>query len=112
MLLFGNTARLGGDDGTELALLPADAARGSEQETAMAYHTNVGPLTGPLLASAGYFAIGVLSAPQAHTPIGTALVTGQDQEGLARWRVTIDEIELPGLWVVIDREFRPSESSA
>jgi hypothetical protein len=26
----------------------------------MAYYTNVGPLSGPLLASAGYFAIGVL----------------------------------------------------
>jgi hypothetical protein len=74
----------------------------------MAYYTNVGPLSGPLLSSAGYFAIGVLQARQVHTPIGTALVAGQDQAGLALWRLTIDQVELPGLWVVVDREFRPA----
>jgi hypothetical protein len=50
----------------------------------------------------------VSKAPQAHTPIGTALVAGQDQNGLAPWRLTIDTIELPGLYLVIDREFRPA----
>jgi hypothetical protein len=74
----------------------------------MAYYTNLGPLSGPLLGSAGYFAIGVLSARQAYTPIGTALVAGRDENGLALWRLTIDTTELPGLWVVVDREFRPA----
>jgi hypothetical protein len=75
----------------------------------MAYHTNVGPLSGPLLSSAGYLAIRVLQARQAHTPIGVALVAGQDQNGWSLWRLTIDGIELPGLYVVINREFRPVE---
>jgi hypothetical protein len=74
----------------------------------MAYYTNAGPLSGPLLSSAGYFAIGVLPARQAHTPIGTAQVAGKDENGLAHWQLTIDTIELPGLWVVVDREFRPA----
>ncbi len=76
----------------------------------MAYYTNVGPLPGPLLVSAGYFAIGVLQARQAYTPIGMALVAGQDENGLALWRLTIDTFELPGFWVVVDREFRPAPS--
>jgi hypothetical protein len=75
----------------------------------MAYYTNVGPLSGPLLAGAGYFAIGVLSDPQTRTPIGTALVTGQDRHGRALWRLAIDQVELPGLWIVVDREFRPAD---
>jgi hypothetical protein len=75
----------------------------------MAYYTNLGPLSGPLLASAGYFAIGVVSAPQTRTPIGTALVTGQDRDGRALWRLAIDNVELPGLWIVVDRQFRPAD---
>ncbi len=77
----------------------------------MAYYTNVGPLSGPLLASAGYYAIGVLQAPQCHTPIGTALAAGKDANGLALWRLTIDQMELTGLYVAIDREFRPTGST-
>jgi hypothetical protein len=75
----------------------------------MAYHTYVGPLSGPLLAKAGYMAIAVLAAPQARKPIGTALATGEDGDGLALWRITFDAVELPGLYVVIDREFRLME---
>jgi hypothetical protein len=74
----------------------------------MAYYTNVGPLTGPLLAGAGYFAIGVFPARDTQIPIGMALANGRDQNGLALWRLTIDTIELPGLFVAIDREFRPA----
>jgi hypothetical protein len=37
-----------------------------------------------------------------------ALVAGQDQNGLALWRLTVDAIELLGLHVVIDRQFRPA----
>jgi len=73
----------------------------------MAYYTNVGPLSGPLLSSAGYFAIGVLRAREARTPVGTALTAGKDHDGLALWRLTIETFDLPGLWVVVDREFRP-----
>jgi hypothetical protein len=74
----------------------------------MTYYTNVGPLSGPLLARAGYFAIGVLQARETRTPIGTALVAGQREDGLALWRVTVGEVELAGLYLVIDRQFRPA----
>jgi hypothetical protein len=77
----------------------------------MAYHTNVGPLSGPLLAKAGYMAIAVLAAPQARTPIGIAVATGQDQDGLALWRITFGVVELSGLYVSVDREFRPAHPS-
>jgi hypothetical protein len=74
----------------------------------MAYYTNVGPPSGPLLSRAGYFAIAVLHARQAYAPIGTALTDGPDEDGLALWRLTINEAEVPGLWIVLDREFRPA----
>jgi hypothetical protein len=93
--------------GTKLALNLGETPRESEQEgVAMAYYTNVGPLSGPLVSRAGYFAIVVLPARQSRTPIGQALAAGQDNDGLALWRLTVETIELPGLWVVVDREFR------
>jgi hypothetical protein len=76
----------------------------------MALYTDVGPLSGPLLSGTGYLAIRVLHARRAPTPIGAALLAGQgrDAEGRALWRLTIDTIDLPGFWVVVDREFRPA----
>jgi hypothetical protein len=28
---------------------------------------------------------------------------------VALWKLTVRDVELPGLWVVIDREFRPAQ---
>jgi len=78
----------------------------------MAYYTNVGPLSGPLHSRAGYLAIGVLQARKANTTIGTAVMAGKDDGGLALWRLTVDTFDLPGLWVVVDREFRPTSGAA
>jgi hypothetical protein len=75
----------------------------------MAYHTNVGPPAGSLRSDTHYYAIGVLQSRETRTPIGVALVAGQDQDGRALWRLTIDTSELPGLYVVIDRQFRPAQ---
>jgi hypothetical protein len=76
----------------------------------MTLYTDVGPLSGPLLSGTGYLAIRVLHARRAPTPIGAALLAGQgrDAAGRALWRLTIDTIDLPGFWVVVDREFRPA----
>ncbi len=74
----------------------------------MTYYTNVGPLSGPLLSRAGYCGIGVFPARENHTPIGVAVIVGPDEDGRSLWRLTIDHVELPGLFVVIDREFRPA----
>jgi hypothetical protein len=86
-----------------------DASASRHEGTAMAYYANFGPLSGPLLSSAGYFAIEVLQVCEVRIPIGMALVTGQDRDGRALWRLTIDTIELPELFVVIDRQFRPAQ---
>lgn len=73
----------------------------------MAYFANSGPFTGPLRSASGYYAIGVLQARETRTPIGVALAAGQDPNGQALWRLSIETIDLPGLYVVIDRQFRP-----
>jgi hypothetical protein len=75
---------------------------------AMAYYANFGPASGPLRSAAGFYAIGVLPTRGARTPIGTALADGQDRDGRALWKLTIDTIELPGLYLVVDRQFRPA----
>jgi hypothetical protein len=46
-------------------------------------------------------------AREIRTPVGEALVAGQDRVGRALWRLIIDTVELPGLCVVVDRGFRP-----
>jgi hypothetical protein len=87
-----------------------DAARGSEQEeAALTYYTNVGPLSGPLLAKANYRDIRVSQSRENPTLIGVALITGQDQRGRSLWQLTIDTIELPGPFAVIDPQFRAAK---
>ena len=75
----------------------------------MAYYARFGPKSGPLRFAAGYYGIGVIHARETRTPIGEALVAGQDRDGRALWRLTIDTIDLPWRFVVIDRQFRPAQ---
>jgi hypothetical protein len=42
-------------------------------------------------------------------PIGMALRVGRDDTGCALWALTIDGEDLPGRWVVIDREFHSAQ---
>jgi hypothetical protein len=42
-------------------------------------------------------------------PIGIASCIGWDTAGLAVWRLTVDGDDVPGRWVIVDREFRPVE---
>jgi hypothetical protein len=74
----------------------------------MMFFASFGPDSGPLLSGAGYYAIAVLPYRTARAPIGMALADGEDQNGLALWRLTIGEVDMPGLHVVIDRKFRPA----
>lgn len=74
------------------------------------YFTTTAPRYGPLLrAQATGAVISVLEAPDRPWPIGTALHVGSDDTDVARWRLTVNGAEVPGLWLVIDREFRPAE---
>jgi hypothetical protein len=69
----------------------------------MAYFTNIGPI----LWRHGYGAIGVLESRDNHMPIGMALEVGWDEAGRSLWRLTIHGAELPGPWVVVDRQSHP-----
>jgi hypothetical protein len=32
---------------------------------------------------------------------------GWTQAGLAVWRLTVNDADVPGWWIIVDREFRP-----
>jgi hypothetical protein len=74
----------------------------------MAYFTNVGPESGALRYYAAPGAIDVLESRDDSTRVGTALSVGNDASGVTHWRLTVHGAELPGLFTVVDREFRPA----
>ena len=51
--------------------------------------------------------IGVLEDPYKPMPIGMACCTGWNPAGLAVWKLTVEGDDVPGRWVIVDREFRP-----
>ncbi len=72
-----------------------------------AYFTNAsGP--GPVRYGQLPSSIGVLEALDKFMPIGEAHCLTWDQNGLAVWTLRIGKEEMPGRWVIIDREFRPA----
>ena len=74
---------------------------------AMEYFTNAsGP--GPIRYGQLPGSIGVLDSPDHPMPIGMACCTGWDRAGLAVWRLTVDGDDVPGRWIIVDREFRPA----
>ena len=73
----------------------------------MRYFTNAGPDRGPLLSGSVPGAIGVLEDLDRPMPIGMALRVGVDAAGSALWELVIDDVLVPGRWVVVDREFQP-----
>jgi hypothetical protein len=73
----------------------------------MRYFTNIGPERGPILYRDHLDAIGVLSAPDNHLPIGMALGNRRGDQGRQLYRLYLHHGgDLPGLWVVVDQEFR------
>ena len=73
------------------------------------YFTDAGPDRGPLLYGTVPGAIGVFEALDQPMPIGMALCVGVDAAGRAVWALTIACDDLPGRWVVVDREFQPAQ---
>ena len=71
------------------------------------YFTSFGPQSGALLYSAAYGAISVLEAPYKLTPIGVATCVGVDVKGQALWTLNVRDTDVPGRWIVVDRQFRP-----
>jgi hypothetical protein len=53
--------------------------------------------------------IGVLESPTNHLPVGIAMAGGWTEDGLAVWQLTVQGVAVPGRWVIVDREFRPTQ---
>jgi hypothetical protein len=77
----------------------------------MSYYANIGPRSGPNLGRHRLAAIGVLQSPDDRTPIGMALAVGRDDDEVEVWELTVRGVELPGRWVVVDRQFVPAQES-
>jgi hypothetical protein len=75
----------------------------------ISYFQNIGPERGPILHRHGLGAIGVLQARDNNTPIGMAPGTGWNDAGRTTYRLLTHGVDVPGRWVVIDREFRPGQ---
>ena len=54
--------------------------------------------------------IGILDASDQRMPVGMANCIGWDSAGLAVWRLTVNDADVPGRWIIVDREFRPVEA--
>jgi hypothetical protein len=65
--------------------------------------------TGPVRYGQVPGSIAVLDAPDKPMTVGMANCTGWDPAGLAVWRLTVEGADVPGQWVIVDREFRPVE---
>ena len=63
---------------------------------------------GPIKYGAVPGSIGVLEASDQFMPIGEAHCSAWDETGLAVWTLRIGKQEIPGRWVIVDREFRPT----
>jgi hypothetical protein len=44
-------------------------------------------------------------------PIGTAYEAGWTEAARATWRLTVDDADVPGRWVIVNRESRPVEEA-
>ncbi len=56
--------------------------------------------------------IGVLEATDKPMPIGEAHCVTWDENGLVVWTLRIGKEEIPGRWVILNREFRPVQKNS
>src|SRR5262249_5056469 len=73
------------------------------------YYANAGPARGPLRYGDVPGAVGAREPRDKPMPTGMALRVGRDDAGRALWELVVDDVLVPGRWVVIDREFRPAQ---
>ena len=74
------------------------------------YFTPNGPKKGTWLDRDSRYAgaVGVHESHEVGMPIGMALPKSRDANGAGLWKLTVHGVELEGLWVVVNREFRPA----
>ncbi len=78
------------------------------------FYTNAGPRSGFWRDEHGSITIGIYSDPACSKipPLGIAFDAGSiaDEGGAIHvWRLTVNKADLPGRWVLLDREFLPVE---
>ena len=73
----------------------------------MRYFASFGPQSGALLYSAALGAIAVLEFHNETEPIGVATCVGVNVKGHAVWTLHVHGDDMPGRWIVVDREFVP-----
>ena len=76
-----------------------------------AYSASLGPRPGPPVYNEALLAMRVTSTWRGRGTIGAAVCVGRNEDGVALWELTVDEVEPPGRWVLIDRQFRPVQVS-
>ena len=69
------------------------------------YYADVGPEDGILMYGDVDGSIEVFEDPCRSISIGTARCIGWDAAGSAVWRLVVHDDEVPGPWLVVDREF-------
>jgi hypothetical protein len=73
------------------------------------YCSTAGPALGLVMFGETSKVINVLESPGDRAPVGTAICIGLDGGKVAIWRLTVRGAELPGRWIILDREFRPAQ---
>jgi hypothetical protein len=70
----------------------------------MIYFTNVG---GPGRVTFRQIpaSIAVMDQVQSGALIGTALASGQTDDGFALWSLRVRDSDVPGRWIIVDRKF-------
>jgi hypothetical protein len=69
------------------------------------FYSDVGPGNGSVMYREVVGSIGVFEDPAGVIAIGTARCIGSDAAGSAVWRLILQDEELEGAWVIVDREF-------
>jgi hypothetical protein len=68
------------------------------------YFTNVGG-KGPVRDGEYPSSIGVLESRDNHMTIGAAHPVGRTDRGFALWKLVIHGGDIPGRWIILDRQF-------
>jgi hypothetical protein len=70
------------------------------------YFARIGPDRGAVRYCIAGDTASVLDCPRSR-PIGAAVCVGCNRRGPSLWRLTVHGAELPQLFIIVDRKFRP-----
>jgi hypothetical protein len=74
----------------------------------MPYFAHISQL-GPVKHDTVPVSIGMLEAIHEPMPIGQAHCISRNAQGLGVWKLQVGKQQLPGRWIILDREFRPAQ---